>query len=211
MPRPRLLGTVLPPRSVLDKYPEHVQAIGMISVEIANLEILLGELLAALLHVDPHFGRLVYLTPQSFAGRLSILKNVTSDTLVENTSGRKHIDRLIEKAERLIVKRHRMIHDSWGTDATNPKKIVRRSLPYKESNPAKPVPISDLTDMVEDIRGLCDEVMKATKDAFASWPPYTWQEKSSAQVAGDHVPKDTQPPPQPPKGKGSHPTRKPPP
>jgi hypothetical protein len=59
MVRQRLPGMIPHTKSALEQHPEHVQAIGMVSIEVANLEINLGELLAALLHIDAYFGRLV--------------------------------------------------------------------------------------------------------------------------------------------------------
>jgi hypothetical protein len=69
------------PYSPLIDYPDHVMAIGMISIELGNLETMLGELLGSLLHISPHNGRLIYLSPQSGFGRLAILENLHTDGL----------------------------------------------------------------------------------------------------------------------------------
>ena len=44
-------------RSILERHPKYAQAIGIISAEVAVLDVVLGELLAALLHIGPGFGR----------------------------------------------------------------------------------------------------------------------------------------------------------
>ncbi len=178
MPRPRLPGMESASRSTLERYPKHVQAIGMIGIEIANLEIMLGELLGALLHIDRHFGRIVYLTPQTGMGRLKIIENVMRDTLVEGSEGRTHVKSLIERARAVLGKRNNYVHTSWGTSPDDPRKVVRQELPFLEGVKVSPVELKHLTDLIEDIRELTDDVMRTTEDFFRSWPPYTWQSKS---------------------------------
>ena len=70
--------------------------------------------------IDAYFGRLVYLTPQSFAGRLAILRNVVKEHINDDSEGRKHLEKLIERAERVLGKRHEYIHNTWGTSPQNP-------------------------------------------------------------------------------------------
>jgi hypothetical protein len=96
----------LAPPSTLAAHHNHVHAIGIISIETGNLEINLAELLAALLHIDRHFGRVVYLTPQSFMGRLQILENVMEDVLVEKSEGKKYIKSVIAKARSYLGRRN---------------------------------------------------------------------------------------------------------
>jgi hypothetical protein len=143
MRRQRLPGTVWLPGSMMEKHPEYVQAIGMISIEVANLEIALADLLAALLHIDRHFGRVVYLTPQITLGRLSILQNVADDHLVEPHD---YLKKVIDEARRLIIKRHEYIHEVWGTAPDAPKQVVRQRLPQRDPHPPKPVSLKELTD-----------------------------------------------------------------
>jgi hypothetical protein len=182
MARQRLPGMVPPTRSVLEQHPKHVQTIGMVNIEVANLEINLGELLAALLHIDPYFGRVIYLTPHSFHGRLAILKNIVEDHIDDSTEGRAHLDDLIKRAAKILGKRHEYIHNTWGTSPQNPQNVVRQEITQRKR--AKLVPIKELEELVEDIRELSDNVAKTTKDAFAAWPPYTWQGPHSVRAAG---------------------------
>jgi hypothetical protein len=39
------------------------------------------------------------------------------------------------------------------------------------------VPLRELTDFVEEIRELSDDVLSTDKEAFSSWPPYTWRDE----------------------------------
>jgi hypothetical protein len=182
-----------PHQSTIAKRPEYATAIGMVSIEIGNLEILLGELLAALLHIDPHFGRVVYLTPQNNMARIQIIENVMNDTLVEGSVGWTHIKSLLTRAKAVVGKRHELIHNSWGLAVEDRAKVIRRSVPFKNSQPAKQVPIQELNDLVEKIRILCTEIVKTTADSFRSWPPYTWPSKPPELSPGDQNQKHDNP------------------
>src|SRR4051812_31745530 len=61
--------------SVLEGNPEYAQAIGMISIENANLELALGALLAAILNQPPYVGQTIYLTPKTAIPKVEILQN----------------------------------------------------------------------------------------------------------------------------------------
>jgi hypothetical protein len=68
----------LPPfQSTLEKHPEHVRAIGMISIETTSLDIMFGDLLAATLGVPKSIGHAIYLTPRSATARIQLFQNVT--------------------------------------------------------------------------------------------------------------------------------------
>jgi hypothetical protein len=159
----------------------------MISVEMANLEIALGDLLAALLHIDRHFGRVVYLTPQSAIGRLHIVENVVEDHLVKDTDGYKHLKSAVKTAKRRIGKRHEYIHNAWGVSPDAPTQIVRQSLPQRELHPPRTVALRELTDLIEEIRELADDINKTVNESFATWPPYTWRGSDPAPTGAPPV------------------------
>jgi hypothetical protein len=184
MARARLPGTVLPRRSTLDRHPGYVNAIGMASVEVANLEFMLGELLGALLHIDRDFGAIIYLTPQSYAARIAILENIAPYSLELESDVGKQIQSIIERAKRYIGKRHQIIHESWGTKADNPQLVVRRSMPYLEKRPSRAVSLGELTDLIENTRELAEEVVALTTQLFAEWPPYTLKETPPEPQSG---------------------------
>ena len=78
------------PVSSLERHPEHVRALGMISIEIGNLEILLGELLGAIIGIDTDLSQIIYMTPQSYIGRLEILENVIDHVMKPEIDGTKN-------------------------------------------------------------------------------------------------------------------------
>jgi hypothetical protein len=83
MSKSRILARGPSRRSILANRPDYVEAIGMISIELANLEMHLGGLLGALLHISPRIGRIIYLSPRAAIGRLTVLENVLDVTLRE--------------------------------------------------------------------------------------------------------------------------------
>ena len=54
--------------SALEKHPEYPKALGLLSAEIGVLEMLLGELLGAVLGITRELGQVIYNSPQSFYG-----------------------------------------------------------------------------------------------------------------------------------------------
>jgi hypothetical protein len=162
-----------PFQSTLDAFPDHVKAIGMISIEIANLEFALGDLLGAVLHIRPDFARTIYQTPNAGMGRLAILDNAIDDALIKDSDGHKHLRSITKAAKALMGQRHEMIHDAWGTAEEDRTKIMRRAVPFRDTRPAKPVALADLTDMVTRIRALGERARAATVKAYQEWPPYT--------------------------------------
>src|SRR5258708_30723570 len=119
MPRPRIPGTVSAPKSSLEQYPEHIIAIGMITIEIGNLEVELGGLLGALLHIQQEIGEIVYLTPRAAIARVAVIENVVNATLTEGTDVYKAIAHIVERAKTVIGKRHGLVHELWGVHATS--------------------------------------------------------------------------------------------
>lgn len=207
MPRPRLPGAASAPKSTLEKFPDHVSTIGMVSIELANLEIELSHLLGALLHIHPQFSHLVYFTPQSTIARLQILESVANSHLVRGTLGHKKITSLVGKARSVMGRRHDAIHQLWGISTSNPSHVVRRKLPFTEANPAQTVPITQLTDLLEGIRELAQDVKTTTQEAYGSWPPYSWPKKhrgslTLSQIRGT-APLASEPPTPPPQKRSS--------
>jgi hypothetical protein len=63
-------------RSSLDAHPDQGHAIGMISIESGNLDIMFGHLLSEVLEQPEQIGHAIYLTPRSAMARIEIFRNV---------------------------------------------------------------------------------------------------------------------------------------
>lgn len=155
--------------STLEAYPDHVRAIGMISIEIANLDLELGALLGAMLRVSAKLGQVVYLTPRTAMGRIHVLENVTDQVFKPTSPGLKKLKTLFKQAKKLIGKRHDMIHEAWGVAKDDPKSVRRVTLPPTGAE-SKPVPLTELNSLVRSIRILIFDVRRQKESIIASLP-----------------------------------------
>lgn len=170
--------------SVLERHPQHVLSLGMISIEIANLEIFLGQLLGAVLHIDQYIAEAVYLTPRAAIARIEVLRNAVDFSLTEGSRNRKQIEKLLNKSASLIQERHNLVHVIWVMDKNNLEEVRKMRVPIRKSGgQSEVVPLKKLTDFVKEIRNLCEAVRTLTDELYDSWPPYTSQPISSAQPA----------------------------
>jgi hypothetical protein len=164
--------------SALIARPDHVHALGMISIEVAGMETMLGSLLGALLHIAPQIGRLIYLTPRAALGRIAILEHVLNVALKEGGRTRTDIEKNLGKAKAILGKRHKLVHGHWGlSDLSKHAEVSVHDLPYLPRKPPRAVPLSELTDLVETIRTTTENVRTITESLYAEWPPYTSRPK----------------------------------
>jgi hypothetical protein len=180
---PKKLGTF---RSVLEDHPRHVNAIGMISIENANLDLMFGVLLARVLGVPAEIGQALYLTPRSAMGRIEMLENVArlafpihrTDDLdpapraaleTTNVVRQKDVQRVLALAKRarsIINKRHSIIHDAWGLQQDT-SEVARR--PHKPDAIPLVVSLQSLTDIIRDIRAAIDDVRELAREFAWRW------------------------------------------
>jgi hypothetical protein len=161
----------VPLNTVLVDHPEYLTAIGLITVEMSNLEIALGEMLGALLHIDRTISRTIYLTPQSAFGRFNVLENAVAVALTKGMDPRNKVERIIGKAKSYMGKRHKLVHDGWGRDKDT-KEIYQLPFPVTGA-PNIPRPINELKDLVLNIQALTGETRQLTEEMYGDWPPYT--------------------------------------
>lgn len=64
-------------RPVMERFPEYVQAVGMITIQLGDLETRLGDLLAVLLGIDTDVGHAIYFTPKSGVARRTFERSGT--------------------------------------------------------------------------------------------------------------------------------------
>jgi hypothetical protein len=125
--------------SSLEQYPEHVHAIGMISIEHGNLELSLADLLAVTLNISRRLAHAIYFAPRAAALRLEILGAAAIARLAPHLKARpdselekqkrealRKVERLIKRSYAHIQKRHDVIHDAWGIDRRDPGEPVIR-------------------------------------------------------------------------------------
>lgn len=151
-----------PLESALENYPDHVRAIGMIAIEISNLELAISNLLSILLNIDAHRGRIVYFTPKAAIARLDIVRNLNETLDPKHKAARTIIDDILDRSQAVLGKRHEFIHNSWGFSKEH-NEVTRTAHPAKRRFAAKPVPIIELNDLTAKIR-------RVTTDAWNALP-----------------------------------------
>jgi hypothetical protein len=188
--------------SVLVSRPDHVHALGMISIELGHLEGMLGCLLGALLHISPDIGRLIYLAPRAALGRIAIIEHVLDVTLKDGSETRAAIEKNLRKAKAILGKRHDFIHGRWGlSDLSEQAEVFWHCVPFEPEKPARPVPLSELTGLIDSIRSTAKDVTAITKELYEEWPPYSSRAKrpkrQPAATTGSARPRPSGPPKRP--------------
>ena len=153
--------------SPLVKHPEHVMAIGMISVELANLDGHFSTLLAMLLNVEPKIGQQLYFAPRAATVRIEMVSQVADGLSRRNPAAAKKVKSLTKRARNIVDKRHKYIHDAWGV--TSDGKVVRASLPTWRAKKKHLVPLSELNTVVNDIRMLVKEIRESFIDLHSAF------------------------------------------
>ena len=148
-------------KSVLEaKAPEHVRAIGLITIEVTNLEHALGTLLAAIIDAPEDFGHIIYLTPKAAIARLEVLENLSEYLLVKESELGKLLQSIIKRAKSIIGKRHRIVHGCWGISEGA---VSVYNVPPKEDEGPEVYTVEKLQRVVSDIRDLVEEVAEMVK------------------------------------------------
>jgi hypothetical protein len=161
--------------SILEKHPDHVRLIGMISIENANLEMELAALFARTLFIPLRVGRAVYLTPLSAHARLDIFRNAAKAAFggARVTKKKKHalkrIEDILNRSSTAINKRHRVIHDSWGYNEDDDE-VSRLTIDGNPDRESLSVPLDDLKSQLKELRQLIDNIGSLRRE-FRNDPP----------------------------------------
>lgn len=168
-----------PIKSTLEAYPEHVKAIGMISIENGNMEDSMVELFAEMLFIPARVAYAIYLTPKSALARIEIFENSAKAALTpplskknDQTANARQTAlakalRLAQRARKLSFKRHSIIHDTWGVGQGG---IVQRFITGSPTLESVPVSLADLNALVRSFRQLSDDI-EALASEFHKHPP----------------------------------------
>ena len=170
------MSDTIPYQTLLERHPDILRLIGTMSIEATNLDVALAKLLAAVLHIDHHFGSVVYLTPKSAYARLEILTSSIKEATEKDSPIQKELLSLTKRAGKLIGKRHEAMHFAWGVSKHDPSKVVASKLPFGARGNSTTITKKELECIVYDLRSLFTDVWEKAEALFADWPPYTWPE-----------------------------------
>lgn len=162
--------------SVMEAHPEHVKAIGMISIENANLEDAMSILFARVIFVNERIAYAIYMTPKSAAARIDLLENGARAALAAKKMGAprepqkeqawRKIANIVKRARTVTGKRHAIIHDGWGVQDGDVTRYVTGSRELK----SEPMPLTRLRDLVSQFRILVTDVLELAAE-FKNSPP----------------------------------------
>jgi hypothetical protein len=150
-----------PVRTTLERRPGYLRAIGTISVEIVNLEVMLAELLGVLLGVPEKIADAIYFAPQATGPRLTIVSNVVAQTLRKWPNYLAKAQDCLKRARGYQNRRNDILHEMWGL-AENRKHIARHGLPVRDGAAPKIVTPEELKKLIYDIRVLAQHVIYLT-------------------------------------------------
>lgn len=155
--------------SPLADKPGHVNAIGMISIENANLELVLAALMSAALMMPRRVAHAIFFTPRAATVRIEILIAAARAELSPNPKAEpdsileaqkrdafQKVDKLAKRSLAVIQRRHDVMHDAWAVDDEKDEPVVRSKI--QGAALWKEVPIQTLLDLIRDYRSLIDDV-----------------------------------------------------
>jgi hypothetical protein len=124
-----------PYQTIMEEFPDHLKAIGTLAVEIVNLEVMLADLLAAMLRIPRRVGHEIYFSPRANSVRVQILQNTAAELLASAPETRSQVISLAKRSLGAINERSEVLHSSWGTP--NRLWVTRRSARrYRAANTA---------------------------------------------------------------------------
>src|ERR1700720_3330522 len=71
----------MPTKHQLARFPDHVEAIGLLALETVDLELELALLFSRMLMIWPRVGEAIYMTPLNAHARIEILQNAAQQLL----------------------------------------------------------------------------------------------------------------------------------
>jgi hypothetical protein len=166
----------------LAKHPDYVAAIGIIALEVVDLELELAVLLARTLMVTPKVGEAIYMSPKADRARLDILEHVAQTVFATKSTGRpttrlgkqkydarEKVLAIVKRCRASIESRHRVIHDDWYISGET-QEIKRMMVDGKVTREGVKVTLDELDDIIKKLRRLIDDVTKLSEE-FRKNPP----------------------------------------
>jgi hypothetical protein len=140
------------PYSPLERFPEHVKAIGMITIELGILEVMFTKLLSAILRTDEATGAIILMSTKSTRARLDIVLHTAKYLLAPEEF--EAVKDVIKRGGKSLNKRNEFIHETWGI-SPGTDHVMRIPSPYGDPRQIK---LAELTGEVEHLRHLSDQV-----------------------------------------------------
>lgn len=151
-------------KSTLDNQPEHLRLIGLISVEMSNLEIWLADVFCDVCAGKPTIMQAVYFAPRAAMLRVDMLIDAAKAAMALKEEEFREIDLLRavalgSRAKRLLEKRNKIMHGAWSVVPETKEVHLERAQGSKRREESKPFTTEELRGLVRDIRLLIGDVM----------------------------------------------------
>ena len=165
----------------LEDYPDYVRAIGMVSLEAVAMELRLAMLFARTLMLPLRVAQAVYLSPKAEQTQIDIFRNAAKAAFSAPPSRQKgelweqkkralaDTEAIIGRAENLIRKRHRIIHDEWNY-SDKEQSVTRKLVDGAPGRKGAPVKKRELDDLIYEMRRVIDDAYDLS-ERFRTEPP----------------------------------------
>ena len=174
-----------PYQTALERHPEYLRAIGTVAVEMTNMEVMLADLLSAILGLPDDTAHAIYFAAQATGPRLTLLANASQEALKQFPNYAAKVADYMRHARKYSNQRNDIMHDSWGLSEEK-MQVSRRKTPLHKSPPAKQIPVENVKELIHNIRVLVTDVIYLV-DQIDNDPTYIPSlRKSREQTAPDH-------------------------
>jgi hypothetical protein len=143
--------------TALTRRPQHLEAIGTLTVEITHMERAVSELFGVILGMHFFLGEAIYFTLNSGIARMDLVKNTAPLVLSKSLDEQKKVEKFIERAKAVMGKRHAVIHSFW-TLAEHGEDIRREKLGEFKKARIAVVTLAELRQQIEDVQRLTNEI-----------------------------------------------------
>ena len=170
--------------SHLVHFLDHVHAIGMMVVEMTSLEVMVGDMLAALSGLLDGQAHQIYFSPKATIARLDMLTNlVECDAFDKFPEIRKGTEAITKRAKALMGRRHDVIHAHWYVSYDD-QMVGRIRPPFHSETGGKDVKLEDLTRLVNDTRQLTRDARYFSDRIEETLRPAAWPERRALLARG---------------------------
>jgi hypothetical protein len=145
--------------TALVQRPQHLQAIGMLTVEITHMERAVSELFGTIMGIHFFLGEAIYFTVNSAIARMDIVKNAAQMVLVSLPQELKVVNKLIDRGKAVMGKRHAVIHYFWMLDIES-EDIRSEKLGEFRNKRVSVVSLTELRQQIRDCRTLTNDIYK---------------------------------------------------
>jgi hypothetical protein len=143
--------------TALIRRPRHLEAMGVLTVEITHMERAISELLGIILGTHFAIGEVLYFTVNSGIARMDIVRNVAPLVLNKLPNDLKKVNKLIDRAKAVMGKRHAIIHSFWML-GENDDDIRREKLGEYRNKRIAVVSLTELKQQISDVQKLTNEL-----------------------------------------------------